>query len=172
METKCGTRYLNAALPYGPLCQYNYRRGVEEMEIMSCYLWALESSSASVTKLQLLTEKFQLKCQVWLKTCSWKLSHDSCKFIAGVSLIILKLFPSVVAVQLICSCCRCWQPLWRTMLKVSRGWKNFRWAVLCGLQMALVVFSCSNLRFPHTLHLQIQLVRGKEPGVTGLWLPI
>lgn len=76
METKCGTRYLNAGLPYGPLCQCNCGRGVEEMEIMSCYLFskrelrALESSSASVTKLQLLTEKFQLKCQVWLKTCS------------------------------------------------------------------------------------------------------
>lgn len=38
--------------------------------------------------------------------------------------------------------------------------------------MALVVFACSNLYFLHTLHLQIQLVRGKEPGATGLWLPL
>lgn len=45
------------------------------------------------------------------------------------------------------------------------------WAILCGLQMALVVLSCSSLRFPQTLRLRIQLVRGGEPGVTGLWLP-
>lgn len=74
MKTKCGTRYLNAALWYGQLYQYNCGRGVEEMKITSCYLSSklltLESSSGSVTKLQLPTEQFQLKCQLWQKTGS------------------------------------------------------------------------------------------------------
>lgn len=45
MEAKCGTRYLNAALQYGPLYQYNYGRGVEKMKIMSYYVFSKSDNS-------------------------------------------------------------------------------------------------------------------------------
>lgn len=45
METKCGTRYVNAVLQYGPLYQYSYGRGVEEMKIMSYYLSSKRDNS-------------------------------------------------------------------------------------------------------------------------------
>lgn len=41
MEANCGTRYLNTALQYSQLYQYNCGAGVEG--IMRCYLWPKDS---------------------------------------------------------------------------------------------------------------------------------
>lgn len=50
--------------------------------------------------------------------------------------------------------------------------ENLRWDVLYDLQMALMVFSFSDLEFSHTLDFQIHSWKGKDPGATGFWLPV
>lgn len=174
MKTKCGTRYLNAALWYGQLYQYNCGRGVEEMKITSCYLSSklltLESSSGSVTNVNCPLSSFSSSVSYGKRLAV------ECFHVIVYCRQYLSLFLSFSHLLWLYS----WYVHAASAAKLSledntQGEQRlikFRWALLCGLQMALVVFSCTNLYFPHTLHLQIQLVRVKEPGATGVWLPI